>query len=393
MSAPGENMPATTLLLLDMDNVLVNARGYKEAVRQTADYFARALGQPPFELTDDEIALMEAAGITSEFEMMPLWIGSVLAEAIAQRPDLARGGVDAVLDAVRTADLDLSRPATESLVGAVRDALEDGARPAEVILNHLCASSVEAAHPLMAELLTEHFTPASPTTRVFQHYVLGSERYEQTYGLPARFEAESTLLAHDRPLLNGEMAGRVLAGVAAGAFGAAIYTARPSLPPVDAPDADPTGYPPEAELAAGLVGLVGLPLIAVGRATWLARKVGRTIDEFIKPSPVQALAAIGAALTGAEAASLRAAYALAEGGELIPPLDGLIEQGAHVVVFEDSQSGIHAVRNAAALLGGAGASVTFEAVGIAPEGVKRDALKAVAGCIAPDINTALAGFL
>ncbi len=386
-------MPPTTLLLLDVDNVLVNPLGYREATRQTADRFMRALGQPSFELTNGEIELMEAAGVTSEFEMMPLWIGTVLAEAVEQRPDLAQDGVDAVLGAVRTAGLSLSRPATASLVDAVRDALGDGARPAEVVLNHLRAHSVEAAHPLMAELLTENYTPASPTTRVFQHYVLGSERYEQTYGLPARFEAESALLAYDRPLLDGEMAERLLAGVAEGAFRAVIYTARPSLPPVDAPDADPGGYPPEAEMAVEMVGLSDLPLIAGGRVIWLAEQTGRYVDGFIKPSPVQALAAIGAALSGGEAAALRAAYALAENGELVPPLDGLIGEGAHVTVFEDSPSGIHAVRNAVALLREAGASIAFEAVGIAPEGVKRDALAGIVKRVAPDINTALAAFL
>jgi hypothetical protein len=386
-------MPPTTLLLLDVDNVLVNPLGYREATRQAADHFARALGQPPFNLTNDEIELMEAAGIASEFEMMPLWIGTMLAEAVEQRPDLAQGGVDAALDAVRTAGLSLNRPETASLVDAVRDALGDGARPVEVVLNHLCAHSVEAAHPLMVELLTENYTPASPTTRVFQHYVLGSERYEQTYGLPARFEAESALLAYDRPLLDGGMAERLLAGVEAGAFRAVIYTARPSLPPADAPDADPSGYPPEAELAAELVGLSDLPLIAGGRVSWLAQQVGRYVDDFIKPSPVQALAAIGTALSGGEAAALRAAYALVENGELIPPLDGLIGEGAHITVFEDSLSGIHAVRNAVALLREAGANIAFEAVGIAPEGVKQDALVEIARRVAPDINTALAGFL
>lgn len=385
-------MPST-LLLLDVDNVLVNPRGYKEAARQTADHFACGLGQPPFDLTDDEIALMEAAGITSEFEMMPLLIGALLAEAAEQRPDLTGGSVDAMIDAVRAAGLSLRRPATAPLVDAVRDAVVGGARPAEVILSYQRAHSVEAAHPLLAELLTDHYTPASPTTRVFQHYVLGSERYEQTYGLPARFEVESALLAHDRPLLRPEMSERLLAGVAAGAFRAVVYTARPSLPPADAPDADPRGYPPEAELAAGLVGLDGLPLIAGGRVIWLARRVGRTLDDFIKPSPVQALAAIGAALSGAEAASLRAAYALAEGGECIAPLDALAGEGAHVVVFEDSVSGIHAVQDAAALLNSVGMDVTFEAVGIAPEGIKRDALDGVTGRIAADVNAGLAGFL
>ena len=35
-----------------------------------------------------------------------------------------------------------------------------------------------------------------------EHYTLGGERFAQTYGLPAAFQAESALVTHDRPLLD-----------------------------------------------------------------------------------------------------------------------------------------------------------------------------------------------
>jgi len=44
-----------------------------------------------------------------------------------------------------------------------------------------------------------------------------------------------------------------------------------------------------------LIGLAGcVPLIGQGRVAWLAERNGRAAVEYVKPSPVQALAAIGA---------------------------------------------------------------------------------------------------
>src|SRR5207247_631529 len=78
------------------------------------------------------------------------------------------------------------------------------------------------------------------------------------------------------------------------------------------------------DLAAELVGLLGrCPLIASGRLAWLAVRRSRTIPEYVKPSPVHALAAIGAAVSGSECAALDAAAELIETGALTGPLADL----------------------------------------------------------------------
>jgi hypothetical protein len=84
----------------------------------------------------------------------------------------------------------------------------------------------------------------------------------------------------------------------------------------------------------------------------------------VKPSPVQALAAIGTAWSGQEAASLRAALALHREGALQPPLTGIGPATVHV--FEDSPGGIAAVKRAVELLQASGLDVTWQPHGITP---------------------------
>ena len=70
---------------------------------------------------------------------------------------------------------------------------------------------------------------------------------------------------------------------------------------------------PEAELARELIGFdYTVPLIAGGRVQWLALQHGKGAGDYIKPSPVQALAAIGAAFSNEELPALHAAAALVE---------------------------------------------------------------------------------
>ena len=101
----------------------------------------------------------------------------------------------------------------------------------------------------------------TPTTRAFQTYTLGSARFADTYGHPAPFESESYLNRYDWALLSDTSRARLLdwlqtPGSGAAGSGAAIFTARPSLPPpgVDGAAARTiSGYSPEAELAVELL--------------------------------------------------------------------------------------------------------------------------------------------
>jgi hypothetical protein len=143
------------------------------------------------------------------------------------------------------------------------------------------------------------------------------------------------------------------------------------------------GYAPEAELGAKLVGLSHLPLIGYGSMQWLAERVGGEGEHYLKPSPIQALAAIGAASGAKESDSVLAAYA-AVNGELKSPLKEL--RGVRVTVFEDSASSIQGVREAAKIIDG-----ECVGIGISVGGPKRDILEKIADRVYACVDDAIQG--
>ncbi len=289
----------------------------------------------------------------------------------------------------------LPRPDFTGLARRVRARLPDGAHPTAAILTLLREDADPALHPLLGELFAGTYSLNGPATRVFQHYVLGSRRFEQTYRQLPDFEVEGALENRDSPLLSAALSARLLDGLAANeSLSASIYTARPSLPPHGQPADGALRYSPDAEIALDLLGLTGrLPLIAGGRLAWLAVGRGRGEGDYVKPSPVQALAAIGAAACGDEVSALHAAADFHEQRPLTGPLAALAAGPARVVVFEDSWRGIEAVRHAVATLNAAGAQLSLEAVGIVSEPAKREPLSTVADRLADHIEEGLVPYL
>jgi phosphoglycolate phosphatase-like HAD superfamily hydrolase len=382
-----------TLLLFDVDGVLIHPVGYKAALRALVDRFAAQMGQSPMGPDDDEIAIFEACGFTNEWDSGAVCISAILLAALAQRPDVRRGSLDDTFEAIRAARISVARP---DFVGIVREVFQqhaDGHFPAARYLDMLAARLNDGALALARDLLGSVYDVIhTPTTRAFQTLTLGSARFAAVYGQPAPFESESYLTRYDIPLLSET--DRLLDWLRGPGRGAAIFTARPSLAPADladAPVAVLTGYAPEAELAVELLGLAGkVPLIGQGRVAWLAERYGRGVGDYVKPSPVQGLAAIGAAASGTETDALNAAAALYEHGDLSGPLAALRGYSTQVIVFEDSTGGIRATRHAADRLMQAGLDVRFRAVGVSPNADKRAALAAVADHVVDDVNAGLA---
>lgn len=241
------------------------------------------------------------------------------------------------------------------------------------IAQTLPPSQYDAVRALLDTLLahTHDFTRAF-ITQYFQHLVIGSEGIEQTYGVAPLFTSSPYLRDYDVPLLKAQSREQLLQLAAAQKVGGVLYTARPSHPPTDS-GASSHGYSPEAELARTLVGLDTWPLIGFGHVIWLGQQVGADAATLVKPSPVQALAAIGTAWSGQETASLEAAWALHTEQRLIPPLSTM--KGVTVHVFEDSSSGLRAVRNAITALNKAGISTKYRPYGITPiNGAKAEAM-------------------
>ncbi len=392
----------TKVFLFDIDGVLVQPRGYRLAVRAAVRYLAEKMGwRDDEQLIPDEhiLALFESQGITSEWDMVPICLATQLDSWQAQHtdhplpPDLLQAFATA--SAHRSDDkgsADYSR-----VIMALGAQLQTGEFPADAAqrVSRALFPHLEG-NPLLKQILgNSRDIRRSYTTRLFQHFSLGSRIFEGTYGLPAQVESPSLLEVEDRSLLPTDLYRRLVEGMRSGQIFAAAYTARPSLPPREIPAPHPD-YAPEAEMALKLIGLRDLPTIAFGRLQYLAGETGGNAEDFLKPSPLQALAAIFAALSRQELASLRRAYACL----FSSPPEGIAVQKQALAditplqpvklhVFEDSMGGILAAQGAAAILTAVGWQIELHAWGITTHAQKRLSLQAAGATLVESTDQAL----
>jgi hypothetical protein len=139
-------------------------------------------------------------------------------------------------------------------------------------------------------------------------------------------------------------------------------TARPSSPPREVTDSH-FGYAPEAEIALELVELADIPLIAFGKLEYLAAQRGLDPGALVKPSPVHALAAAIAALTGNEWAGLQSAGDWFQTGQLNGAFADLPHE-FELFVVEDTLGGIRSTLAAGEILQKAGFEVTVRTLGL-----------------------------
>jgi hypothetical protein len=377
--------------LLDVDGVLVQARGYRAAVQATVNYFSRRMGLGDRAPTLADIDVFEACGMINEWDSTPVCVAVLLYEGWRKAPAaLASGDIHQAAASLSAAGRLEVRPDYQAIARRMMAARQPGEAPSRTVLRLMLADAeaarqamgTEGLAALLRSLLGSTVSVTDcPTTFVFEQYSLGSQAFAETFGLAPVVETESLLLLHDRPALSPEWRERLTGLVRQGDVRAAIFTARPSRPPAGALAGAPHergaasgAYAPEADLAAQLLGLAEVPLIGYGHIQWLADAWGTEPEALIKPSPVQALAALGAALTGDAPAALAAARALAQGGELAGPLAELRGKPLTLTVFEDTFTGIRSVRAAAELLRGMGVPAQANALGIAQNPAKRQAL-------------------
>jgi beta-phosphoglucomutase-like phosphatase (HAD superfamily) len=350
----------TKIILLDVDGVLVRPGGYRAALRATLHRFWNA----HFEVDEKTLEDLERRGITSEWDMAPLLLASYWTSILERQPmpDLPAdvSSAAAVINLQRRVDA----PARLSIP---EFPLTPGQYPAESAFRAGCFPSIPAE--LRKNLLTQtRNIHASATMRVFQHFTLGSQKFTETYRLPAEFETESFLLAYDIPNIDAQTRSQLFR---AGMYPVA-FTARPSRPPREA-SVSPPGYPPEAELALDLVGLPEIPLLAFGKLEYLA--AGRQLqpETLLKPAPFHALAAALAAWTGEELSALQAAAEWLESGALNGHFRAL-PASFELIVIEDTLSGVRSAQAAGKILQAAGFDIAVRALGLTSGSASRAAM-------------------
>jgi hypothetical protein len=388
----------TYIFLFDADSVLVEAVGYLKALQDTVAHFSRQMGVGEHPPTEEEVRAFEANGLTSEWDSGPTCVAALLLARLREDPSLPLppDWPDA-LTVLAAHPLPLSHPDYATLARRIGEQLRGETGAAQIARSVLWEEvretpSLSAHQPVLATLLDTllghtHDFYRAPATRHFQHLAIGSQGVQETYGIAPDFESTAYLRRYDRPLLTAVNRARLHEAAVSGRVRVALYTARPSLPPADA-ETSASGYAPEAEMAQSLVGLDAYPLIGLGRVLWLAQRAGETVEHLVKPSPIQALAAIGAAWSGEETTALEAALALHRDGDLRPPLSDMGTVTVHV--FEDTVGGLEAVARGVEALQAAGVNVAWRPYGITPaEGPKTAAMAARGVQTYPSVNEAV----
>ncbi len=385
-------MTDATVMLFDLDGVLIRPGGYQAALRTTLETVYRRMGLEDPAPDPIWFERMIAQGITNEWDMAALVTALALEQVLARCPAARLG--DTLESAFQTV-----RACAPGRLGIDYSPLE---HLAQLVGNQVTPSAALLADVRQGDgvflrrlldypaLLDELFANVgdielAPLTRLHQHFVVGSREFERAFRRPAEFETPSCLELYDMPLLEAERHAALLESWRAGRLSLALLTARPSLPPRECEPL--VGYTAEAELAARLAGLEALPKVGFGSLRYWGAAIGFSAEQLIKPEPGHALGALLAGLARSEWPALQEAGLLLKEGRL-PAVEWLPKR-LSVHVFEDSPIGIRATRRAVELLRGQGIQADLHAWGIAENPNKVRALQSEGARVFADVNLAL----
>lgn len=337
------------VILLDIDGVLIQPGGYRAALRATVRRF---IGD--YVIEEDVSVSMEKRGISSEWDMSPLIIAAYWEDVLARQP-MENLSDDPFVAGEQIQRQRMVEEPKHLIVPEFE--LVDGMYPVVSAYEQGCFPSIP--NELRKNLMTESRNVyKSHTFRAFQHFTLGSEKFGETYQLPATFEAQSLLLTEDKSNINAGICERLRHEVNS----LVGFTARPSKPPREW-DGSHVGYAPEAELALELVGIPDIPLMSFGKLEFIAAQHGLNPAALLKPSPFHALAGILAAWAGDELSALQAAYDWHGTGTLNGRFTEL-PKSFELIVVEDTMGGIRSARAAGEIFQQAGYVVSVRPLGL-----------------------------
>jgi hypothetical protein len=390
----------TIIMLFDLDGVLIRPIGYRRAFYDTARFFLRQAGLENLVSIEGVPELFESNGITCEWDMLPLMLLICLDAFASFQENFPEFSTFEEFAKWSSANefkhLHINFKAEIDRLGCV---LKRKQAPADEILAVYQQGQQERifSHLQNSELVQTILSQSrnfliSNTSRVFENLVLGDQKFINVLGQRAAIRCESYLETFDEVLI--EIPWRLLLKEA---FGnktrfLSLMTARPTLPPVEI-DLLLSGYLPEGESAKSKLGLDEIPLIGFGKLQYLAELEKINPDTLIKPSPVQALAAILAAYHNEELHAIEIAYRVSNcASEELPGLKNLLNlpDTLELHIFEDSFVGIRACLEAIKILEKVGFQISFNSWGISEDKDKIEALQACGARVYANINQALA---
>jgi hypothetical protein len=367
-----------TVLLFDMDGVLLQPRGYHCALQETVLLIGKALGFENIHLYKKEIYAFEAAGITSEWDSSAICLGLMMREVWKHDPTKS---VPRKLNPAHPTSNPLQLKDWRDFLYKLETIPAEAGTPRQratiLLKEHLSKTQQEWIADLMGGA---YEVQDSLTHRVFQELVLGSHTFQKTYGLSPWFNCKGYLKSYDRPLLSSKQV-KALKRWLGKKKRAAIFTNRPSRPP------DDMFGTPEAEIGAKVVGLNHLPIVGLGDMIWLSTKRKQTVHDFLKPSPVHILTSL------LQAKEISKKKALNSAANLVHKnlIDKVWQEfhGAKIYVFEDTMTGMKSALRAKELLCENDIQIKLTLVGIATAKEKQESLFGLGAQVYPDLGQAL----
>jgi len=344
------------ILLFDIDNVLVEPRAYQEAIVETLKSKNFPKSQIP---SVEDINLFESIGIHDVWDITTI----IYANALAKRKRYSE------------------------VVNKLAERVKKGEYPPAVAFDFFSENLGGEKLKELKDVLSDTRDPyKNELTRIFQEIVVGSKNFEKNYGLKPMLRKNSLLKEIDKVLIN-EKSKAKLREINENSGNSktliSIYTSRPGLGLKDE-----KGYSPEAEIAIEMTEM-NYPLISMGSMQWLGLEKKEKVENLTKPDPTQALAAIVSSFSTTKE-SLESAYNLSRYKKLGETVEILKDKEINIYVFEDSPSGILAVRKAADILKEAGINASSKAIGIYRKSrEKKQELEKICEFTAENINSGI----
>ena len=367
-----------TMLVFDMDGVLIEPRGYHRALQETVRLIGHSLGFENPHMDQGTIHAFEAAGISSEWDTAAICLGVMMKEIWQQDPGAA---IPTKLNPSPPGASLLQAPDWEgflSRMGSYPADLDAPLQKARELLNENLTESQRAA--LTGLMEGTYDVRGSLTNRVFQELVLGSGPFQDTYQLTPWFDCGGYLQRFDRPLLTPQQVEQ-LKDLLGEKIRAAIVTNRPSQSPEE------FVCSPEAEIGARALELAQLPLVGFGDMLWLSKKREEDIHDFLKPSPVHLLAALLQARGIPRKKALETAANFAHHG--LSGRQWQAYQGCTLYLFEDTTAGMRSATSAVQYLKDQGVEIELALIGIAADGQKQGRLRSLGARVYPALGEAL----
>ena len=369
------------VMLFDLDGILLDPRGYHQALRDTVELVGKALGFRDIALTQDDIEMFESVGVTSEWDSTAICSALLLRGTWEIFPERELPSAPPLPPAPAH---DISEPQFQDFFRSIEVSLAADTSPVvaaeRALLNDGFAYTDPQAFALQNILRGAHNPHGSLTHRLFQELVLGARGFESAYNLEAYLDAAGYLTSLDHPILTSDLREKLLAWLELPGHHAAVFTNRPSRPSLRTRDA------PEAEMGLATADLGQLPLVARGGLAWLAETRGLPSHTLLKPSEVHTLAAVLHAAGHPLEASLQAAASLALDGIGDPVWE--VFAGAKIYAFEDSAAGLRSLLSAQACLARIGNEVDTILVGVTQSSDKKKSLEVAGGEVFPEMSRA-----